>query len=417
MISKVLKTVAFLLLAFCTTLSTVRAEVYVPESRVWRKASLISSGQKVWSLQSSYEKISDQFNSAGRVEPLGRGYARAMTWGELVNAEASSDGKAEILNFMKQKGVADSDVAATSTYELERENVGFSVDWAYGLSRSWMIGFQIPIVRRTTRIQSNVELTPALVSGSGSVAQRSVLALTNEQMRDRVKALAADEMANDGYDGVPEQQETWDWGDISLLSQFYIYDGIDMTWSLQQMVRFPSSRNPSVSDYFQQVSDDGQTDLGVTSLMDYQWRRMTLGWRLGYVAQLPDSAKMRVSEDADAAGMPVDPKVNRDLGDWVWGALDADYRVTRSFGLDVEYAFLSKGRDSYKSDARDLAMLEKDTEQEVHQTRLGMSYNFEGGARRGVENKWVASLGYTYPWIGKNSSDASRAAVEIMTYF
>ena len=109
--------------------------------------------------------------------------------------------------------------------------------------------------------------------------------------------------------------------------------------------------------------------------------------------------------------------MNRDLGDWVWGALDADYRVTRSFGLDVEYAFLSKGRDSYKSDARDLAMLEKDTEQEVHQTRLGMSYNFEGGARRGVEKKWVASLGYTYPWIGKNSSDASRAALEIMTYF
>jgi hypothetical protein len=86
-------------------------------------------------------------------------------------------------------------------------------------------------------------------------------------------------------------------------------------------------------------------------------------------------------------------------------------------GLDVEYAFLSKTKDVYSSVDRDLSALSEDTDQEVHQTRLGMSYTFNGSQRRGVENKWVATLGYTYPFSGRNSADASRAAVEIISYF
>lgn len=403
------------LLALCTGLSTL-AEVQIQDSRAWRRAHLVASGQKVWSLQSSYEKISDRFNGTGKIEPLGKSYARSITWGELVGAEASEAGKADLRNYMGQRGVSDKDVAATSTYEVEREHIALSLDWAYGLTRRWMIGFQVPLTMRRTEVRSNVELTPTLANGAGSVGQRSLLALNDQSMRTKVKALANDKMSNSGYDDVPDQNESWDWGDVSLLSQFYLYEGIDFDWSLQQLVRFPSSRNPSVSDYMQQVSDDGQTDLGITSLMDYQLRSWTLGLRLGYVSQLPDSAKMRVSDQEDRDG--VDPKVNRDLGDWVWGSVDADYRLNRNFGLEAEYAFLSKSRDRYKSEARDLTFLEKETDQDVHQTRLGMIYNFDGrSARRGVENKWVASLGYTYPFVGRNSADASRTTLEIITYF
>lgn len=403
------------LLVLCTTLSTF-AEVQIQDSRVWRRARLISGGQQVWSLQSSYEKITDRFNGNGRVEPLGKNYARAITWGELVGAEGSEAGKADLRSYMNQRGVNDGDIAATSTYELERENIGLSLDWAYGLTKRWQIGFQLPLTQRRTKVRSSVDLTPTLASGAGMVGQRSLLALNDSSMREKVRALAAERLTNSGYDDIPDQNESWDWGDISLLSQFYLYEGVDFGWSLQQLVRFPSSRNPSVTDYFQQVSDDGQTDLGISSLMDYQLRNWTLGLRLGYVSQLPDSAKMRVADDENREG--VDPKVNRDLGDWVWGSADVEYRATRAIGLEAEYAFLSKSRDRYKSEARDLTFLSKETDQDVHQARLGAIYNFDGrSARRGVENKWVASLGYTYPFVGRNSADASRTTLEIITYF
>ena len=233
-------------------------------------------------------------------------------------------------------------------------------------------------------------------------------------MQQKVRTLAENELVNSGYDDIPDTQESLDWGDVSLLSQFYFIERPDWDWSLQQLVRFPSSRNPSVSDYFQQAGDDGQVDLGLTSLIDMNLRRWTLGVRLGYVAQLADSAKMRTSEErAD-----VDPKVSRDLGDWAWGAVDADFRFSRTFEMDVEYAYLTKSPDSYVGGGRDYAAFTRTTDQEVHQTRFGMIYNIgERSARRGVENKWVASLGYTYPWMGRNGVDASRTSLELISYF
>lgn len=392
------------------------SEVHFSDSRTWRRARLVAAGQQVWSFQSSYQKISDRFTANGKVEPIGNRYARSLTWGQLLNAETTPQARAEMEDYMKRNGVNEKDVAATSTYELEREEIGFSVDWAYGLTKRWMIGFQVPVVLRKTQVKQNVDLAPVLARGAGQAGQKSVLGLNSNQVREKARGLAQDEMANDGYDDVPDGQQSWDWGDVNLLSQFYLYSGRDWNWALQQMVRFPTSRNPSVSDYFQQASDDGQLDLGLTSLIDYRVRRWTLGGRLGYVAQLPDSAKMRTPE-----GSGVDPKVHRDLGDWIWGAVDADYRLTRRLGLDLEYAFLAKSQDKYKGasvNGTSYEVLGQDTNQEIHQTRLGLVYDVgTTTSRSGVDKKWVASLGYTRPWIGRNSNDASRASVELITYF
>ncbi len=391
-------------------LFSAQAEVTVNDSRSWRRAQLVNAGQQVWSFQSSYQKTSDRFGTSGRVEPLGAKYARAVTWGQLLKTESSVQGRADMESYMRSRGAKQGDIAATSTYQLEREDVGFSVDWAYGLTRNWMIGFQVPLTLRRTKVSSRVEMTPVLAQGVGQKGQKSILSLDNNQVRDKVKASAEEELSNSGYDNIPDQNQSWQWGDASLLSQFYLANAYRWNWALQQMVRFPTSQNPSVADYFQATGDDGQVDLGLTSLMDYRMRRWTLGARLGYVAQLPDSAKMRVTD-----GPAIDPKVHRDLGDWVWGALDADLRLTRRWGMDFEYAFLAKSRDKYKGD---MIRASRDTDQEVHQTRLGLLYNIGSTtSRRGVEKRWVASLGYTQPWIGKNSSIAGKAAIELISYF
>jgi hypothetical protein len=187
------------------------------------------------------------------------------------------------------------------------------------------------------------------------------------------------------------------------------------------MVRVPTSRNPSVSDFLQRQSDDGQLDLGLTSLVDYRYRKWTLGARAGYIAQLPDSAKMHVPDNGTIQKTPVDPKVHRDLGDWMWASVDGDYRLYRRLGLEVEHSYLNKGKDRYRGESltgTPYASLGEDTDQELHQTRVGVLYDlFAPTSRRGVENKWVAAVNFSYPWVGRNSSDASKASVEIMSYF
>jgi hypothetical protein len=82
---------------------------------------------------------------------------------------------------------------------------------------------------------------------------------------------------------------------------------------------------------------------------------------------------------------------------------------------------LSKARDRYSGDKLDdsnYAKLADDTGQQLHQTRLGLNYRMgEITSREDVQKKWVASLAYTYPWIGRNSVDASRTSLELISYF
>lgn len=402
------------LLGLLGSVPHARGEVSRNESRVWRRARLIAPGQQVWGFESAYRKFDNQFSALGEVQPLGNRYARAVTWRQLL--ENSNEGRPEVEAYMRDRKLSSNDVAATATYSLERTETSFTVDWAYGLTARWMIGFQVPLTYRQTRISSNVELTPTLAQGA---SEKALQTLSRDGVKARVRQMAESELQTSGYDSIPEQKNSWDFGDISLLSQFSLLESYRWTWSLQQMVRVPTARNPSVGDYLQTNTDEGQVDVGLTSLVDYRRRSWLAGMRFGYVAQLPDNARMRVTSER----YQVDPSVHRDLGDWIWGALDGEYRVTRRLGLNLEYAFLSKTADRYSGGSTPTEsvlyeQLARDTDQELHQTRLGFVYRLGGAtARSGVENKWVASAGFTYPWIGRNSADASRTSLELINYF
>jgi hypothetical protein len=178
------------------------------------------------------------------------------------------------------------------------------------------------------------------------------------------------------------------------------------------MVRVPTAQNPSISDYIQANDDQGQVDLGVTSLLDYRQRRWLAGVRFGYVSQLPDKVKMRVP--GEVTGQTVNREVSRDLGDWAWASIDFEYEVTRSFEVSAEHSYLRKNRDHVSTDNIPTG----NTFQQLQQSRVGVLYRLgETSSRSGVENKWVASAGYTYPWAGRNSMQASRTSVDIITYF
>ncbi|NJL24409.1 MAG: hypothetical protein HC902_04055 [Calothrix sp. SM1_5_4] len=388
----------------------VSAEVQFCDTRVWRRAKLVADGQHVWSFQSSYRKVRERFSASGDSEALGRRYDRAVTWKQLLDAESLPEAKADMRAYMRRNSLSESDVAASSGYQMEREDLGLAVDWAYGLTARWMIGFQLPMVYRRTRIKSQVEMQPALIRGAGQSSQRSALALSSEALRERVKALAQDELANSGYDEIPDQKNSFDWGDVSVMSQFALLDHQNWTWSVQQMVRFPTAQNPDVADYFQSGGDDGQVDLGLTSLLDYRVHRWTLGLRLGYVAQMPDLIKMRAPEGG------VEPDVRRDLGDWAWAALDGEYRLDRRWDLSLGYSYLVKDRDRYGTKAFDRVAAESG--QSLHETRMGVLFELgEYATRSGIDNRWVAALNYSYPWIGQNSTQASRTSLELTSYF
>ncbi len=387
-----------------------RAEVSLFDSRTWLRARTIQPGQQVWSFQSSYQKISDRFANSGKPQALGKPYRRSVSWRQLVDGEQTVAGKAELVEFMRTKGLRDTDIAATAAYDVSREEAGFHVNWAYGLMKRWMIGFHVPLIHRKTLAQARIELSPGLA------ATERTRQSSSSGIKQKVLEVSQEELANSGYDQIPDQRSSWDWGDISLLSQVLLKQSYRWQWSLQQLVRFPTARNPDLDDYIQTSDDSGQVDMGLTSMVDYRMRRWTLGSRLGFVAQLSDEVRARVSEENEFRR--IDPKVSRNLGDYWWVSADVEFKYSRRVDLNLEYAYLNKAKDSYGSGAQEYSSFSRQTDQEIHQTRVGLQYLItNNGARGGIENKWVASLGYHYPWIGRNSLNASRATVDLMNYF
>jgi len=398
----------FLAIALALILSSqvTWAEVSFDPPRAWKRARTVQAGQQIWGFQTSYQKVSDRFTDKGKIQPLGQPYGRAVTWGQLLNNAATVQERAE-LEALMPPGAREDEVVANASYEVEREELGFRAEWAYGLMRSWMIGFDVPVVRRNTRVKSKVDVAARLAGNP------------NQSISQKIRLASEQELANSGFDDVPDEEQTWDWGDANLMSQVAVLNSYSWQWSLQQFVRFPTARNPDLDNYIQTQSDSGQVDLGAGSLIDYRYRRWVIGTQMGYVVQLPDTMRARVSSSSQAR--QVDPNVARDLGDVYYGALDVDHGFTNKLNVNLEYAYLRKFQDKFRghsADGLDYATFGADTEQELHQSRLGVRYEIDSdGARAGVESKWVAGVAYTYPWIGRNSVDASKTSLDLISYF
>lgn len=384
--------------------TSVSAEVQFDQPRVWKRARTIPASQQVWGFQTSYSNTTDRFDANGKSQPMGRPFGRSVTWKQLLDNETDVQSRDRIAGYMRQLGASEKDVAANAAYDVSREDIGFRMNWAYGLMKRWMIGFDVPLTYRRTHVKNKVNLA----NNSGDA-----------EMAEKVRRASEQELANSGFDNIPDQTDSWDWGDISLLSQFAVVERYRWQWSMQQVLKFPTARNADVDNYLESRDDSGQVDLGASTLLDYRLRRWTLGGQLGYMVQMPDQVRTRVSSSSQAR--QVDPKTARDLGDYYWASADSEYHVTPKFNVNLEYSYLRKYRDRYPGESADgvaYSGFGQDTEQQMHQTRLGLQYRLGyAGARGGIDNKWVAMMGYTYPWIGTNSLNASKTSVDLISYF
>jgi hypothetical protein len=393
------------------------AEVQLQNSWLWTRARVIAPGQDVISFQTYHQSTDSHFNDQGRAEPLGEPYSRGVSWRQLLNSQSAST-RAELANYVREHGIALDSLAASARYRLHREEVGFQFAWARGLTKRWMIGLQVPLSFRRTTVKTDVDVAPDLAQTPRPLRRRA-LGVNRGDVRAHVKQLAEAQLANSGYNDIPEEQSAWACGDVNLLSQVALYRSYRWAWSLQQLLRFPTARNPDLGDYFRQSNDEGQMDLGLTSLTDYSWKRWIFGMRLGYVAQMPDSVRMRVSTQSDQDH--IEPTVSRDLGDLATIGVDAEYRLRSHLSVRVGHTYLSKEADHYKGRALDgtpYAALSVNTAEQIHESHVEAVYRISSsGSRAGVFEQWQTGVGYSHPWAARNSSESDRASVQLISYF
>ncbi|HAG91476.1 MAG TPA: hypothetical protein DCL41_06375, partial [Bdellovibrionales bacterium] len=134
------------------------AEIQWRESSLWRSAAVLPKGQHSWSARISGQKVQSKFDDSGALEPLGQPYEQKWQWGDLLSSQQSKVAQEEIRQYMKSNSISENDVAATSGFDIQREEIRFDLSWAYGLTKKWMFGVFVPISQVTTHIHPEVHI-------------------------------------------------------------------------------------------------------------------------------------------------------------------------------------------------------------------------------------------------------------------
>lgn len=344
--------------------------------------------------------ISDRFGEDGLVSTLGNQYSQAWSWGDLLAAQKNEIRQAELSQYMQQNNISKDQLAAVSGFQIEREELNFDVSWAYGLTSKWMFGFQLPVSLVTTKVASQVNVEDQTAQGY------QVFTQNERDVGGMVEELVRTELEDQGYRNIPTEREQWVWGDISLMNQYQAYSDEDVRWSLQQTLRMPTSRNPSLSDFALAQRDEGQIDVGVTQLLEKSFGPLTGIWTLGYINQLPGLVRVN--------GLENQREIERDLGDIFWTGVESRFSPTARTRFSGAYRYFYKEPDEFifpESTSRTDV-------QQTHLARVQGSYIFTTVERKyEIEKKWLMSLQLQSAFAGVNIDRATSALLEVQTYF
>ena len=388
------------------------AEVRWNESPLWRSAQVLPQGQHRWSARVGEQTIKNRYDQQGETVPLGGEYTQKWSWGDLVNAQTDKKGQDEIVQYMKRKNISSSEEAASSGFGIERDETNFDFSWAYGMTSRWMFGFYVPFSRITTKVRSEVSVDARAAEGFKSISAQNQE--DHKDIEQTVREMVRNEVARQGFREIPAERTQWIWGDVSLLNQFLLSASPDSRWSLQQVLRMPTSRNPSLSDFAMASRDEGQIDVGLSSFYERNFGP-TLGiLGLGYVNQW--KGPVRVTEfDAQGSRLPGDKEVDRDLGDVWWAGIESRWSLSSSVRLSGAYRYFHKDADRWKSGVPALVTTGK---QEAHLARMVVSYAFSGAEKHfDIEKKWLLNFQLQSDLAGVNSDRFTSGALELQTYF
>jgi len=226
-----------------------------------------------------------------------------------------------------------------------------------------------------------------------------------------VESVVQEKLDRQGYRNVSEKKQQWLWGDVSLMNQFLVYGGEDWRWSVQQMLKMPTSRNASLSEFARVSRDEGQLDLGVSTFAERNFGSALGIIGLGYVNQLP--GRIRISEFSENGDqLAGDREVSRDLGDIFWTGFESRYFLTPKWRLAGTYRYFYKGSDQW-----DEVISTGETQQQAHIGRVDLTYVFSRSHRFEIEKKWAVNLQAQTTLAGINTEKITSAALEIQTFF
>ena len=366
-------------------------------------------------------EITDGQNGFGTVQPIGGGFNKAVTWGDLIKAEKAGYDRNSLQGYVQSKGYAMGDVVGRAVGVVDTRVTTTIPVLAYGVTDRLTLAAVIPILYSNTNVSTgwsaNENFNQAI---SKFAADGKSYRITANQ--DKLMNVVTTDVATKNYAPLHNESRT-DMGDITLAGKYRLIKDDDFALALVPKVILPTGRMADVDKLVDVASGSGVWGLGLSAVTSYefngQWMMLA---SVGYLNQLPTYMAKRVPIQTDSAATPdVDSSTYVKFGDIFTGQIGPKFKVTRLITLGSELGYQYKAPDIYSGDryeAGRYGWMSIDTEQVMFSSQFGAIFSTVPlYMAKSFPVPFEASLSYANVFSGRNVNITELYSGAISLFF
>lgn len=329
----------------------------------------------IWSpkfIYGFYTGLTDRYNSSGKVEGVTDPYHIDLSPQKLKGFSPEIAKLVSALNSLSPKDKMGDKLSLGTLDMVAKPSVNYFVPTlSYGLGDKLSVGIGVPIISFRNEVDivaggtSNVkEISDHVKNFHPDLDAGLAQALESAKFAPQ---LVKNYIESQGYKPI-RTVEYRAMGDIQLSGQYLYHTSDAVSLAVRPYVVLPTGKKDDPDDLVDQATG-GETALGLYSIHDFTpISRVTLGTSAGYQAELPDTASVRVPDEAQFLPGP-DRKedVSRKLGDSTF--VEGNIRIVpiSEIELGAFYSYSQKESDSYSgSKGRNYGALAKDSNSVIH---------------------------------------------------
>jgi hypothetical protein len=313
------------------------------------------------------------------------------------------------------------EIAVGLTTDVETEVISNILALEYGVTDRLSIGVILPVIHGSTVVkattQDDAQLNARIESLSPQDPRRQIL----QQVQQRLNVEAFDNLIRERYnysDGFNSWSGTG-FGDLELGAKYKFYSAPRLRSTLKAGVRLPSGREDNPDQLFDFGFGDGQVDLGLYHLTDFNLTaQLGATLELGYVYQVSDSHSLRIPLSPEIPLSAESVEVSRKLGDYWNAEFELNHTWWKSLTASARYRYYQKSSDSHSHPSLDAAALNANTSEQLQSLVLQLEYTNLAAIRAGTARlPYAVGSFYRMPITGKNVADSRTLGLSLKTYF
>lgn len=363
-------------------------------AQAFEDTKVMPKGVRRLSLRVVNTEFSEKTDGGTKLQPLARPLQKSLTFHDVLKGEQNGAKRAVLAGYLNTKGISKDSVLGNIDADLRGRMTVFAPIATLGVTDELTVALAFPIYNGATTLSMGYQKTSASDSFAASFAGDRETN-SEESGRDAAHKLSnvletinqrATTNGNARLDKNGGQWKATAPGDLTLLAKYKFYDAPVLKLATTNGAVAPTGRIDDPNIATDLPFGDGQWDLFTQLSLDQRLYEgnvsVTLNEYGKYTWQLPGEKMMRVlTPDTTSLDAPV-TRTKFKLGDKVDAGTALIVDSQAGLGLGVGYNYSRKFKDIYRVTSESRAILERDTDTQLHQAEIEASYSTVPAFRR-----------------------------------